>query len=91
MRTLDTKLARPLKMACLWTLAMTVASFGAAALLDIHYRVFGVSLVLGWLPMLVVALRRPQTPTRADCIAMYAGFPLVFATFALFSRLYFGL
>ena len=91
MLTLDTKLARSLRMACLWNLALVVASFGAAALLDIYYRLFGVSLVLGWLPLLVVALRRPQTPTRADYIAMFGGFPVVFTALAWFGRLYFRL
>ena len=73
------------------TLSLVFASFAVAATIDMNYRVFGISLIAGWLPLLIVALRRPRSPSRADHVAMFAGFPIVFAIFAVFDKLYFQL
>ena len=80
-------LATPLKLACAWMLILDVLGllFASAFL---HYRLFGIALILGWLPILMVALRRPQTPTISDIVLMFAGFPAVVAAFAILTRWY---
>ena len=80
-------LATPLKFACAWTLTLDVLGLLFASAL-LHYRLFGITLILGWLPILLVALRRPQSPTIFDIVLMFAGFPAVVAAFTIFSRWY---
>ena len=53
------------------------------------WRLCALGLPLGWLPILAVALRRPEHPSRADIGVVFGGFPAVFALLALVDYFYF--
>ncbi len=82
-------LSKHFKLALPATLLWIVSSFWIEDALGMNYRVFGVSMAAGWLPMVVVAWRRPQTPTKLDLFALFAGHPLVFFLSAAFNHWYF--
>lgn len=83
------KLARPILFACAWTLIVELVGLWLAGILGINYRLVGMSLVPGWLPIVAVAVRRPQKPTATDLVAMSAGYPVLFAVITVFDRWYF--
>jgi hypothetical protein len=58
-----------------------------ASVLALDYRLFAVSLAPGWIPIVVVAMRRPDRATRLDMVLMCSGFPIVLGTFMLVARL----
>ena len=83
---MSTKLARPIECAIVCVLIFEALGFLLAGVLSMYYALLGMALVLGWVPVLAVAVRRPQSPTRADLCLMCAGFPAIFAAFALVNR-----
>ena len=80
-----------LTVACFWTAAFQILSLrlwlSSSSILPIDDMLFGESLVLGWLPILIVAFRRRQSPTLTDRIAVFAGFPVVLLAFTGFTIL----
>ena len=87
---MTTKLARPIERAIVGVLIFEGLGFIVSGALEMHYALVGMALILGWVPVLAVAMRRPQYPTRADLWVMCAGFPIVFAMFVLVNRYYLG-
>jgi hypothetical protein len=87
---MTTKLARPIGRAVVCVLVFEALGLIFSGTLQMHYALVGMALILGWVPVLAVAIRRPQYPTRVDLWAMCAGFPIVFAAFALVNRYYLG-
>jgi hypothetical protein len=85
---MTTKLARPIERAIVLVVVFEALGFVFSGTLQMHYALVGMALILGWVPVLAVAMRRPQYPTRADFWAMCAGFPIVFAVFVLVNRYY---
>jgi len=59
-----------------------------ASVLALDYRLFAVSLAPGWIPIVIVALRRRERATRLDMFLMCLGFPIVLGTFFLVTRLF---
>jgi hypothetical protein len=82
-------LARSLKIGCLWTVALQELSLVPAGFVFSDWRLCALGLPLGWLPILAVALRRPDHPSRFDVGVVFAGFPAVFAALTLLDRFYF--
>lgn len=82
-------LATSLKIGCLWTVALQALSLVLGSLVFSEWRLCALGLPLGWLPVLAVALRRPDHPSRFDLGVVFTGFPVVFAALALFDRWYF--
>lgn len=72
--------------ACLCTIILEALSLWLAGLAGVDYRVLGISLTLGWLPILIVAIRRPKSPTPFDIIMMFGGFPAVLVSLAALTR-----
>ena len=80
---------------------MFKVAFAWTALLQIlggflGFRVFGMgflsyclSILLGWIPIAIVELKRSAGPTRSDMILLLLWYPLVFAGMVLFSHWYF--
>ena len=85
---MSTKLARPIERAIVCVLIFEALGFALAGVINMYSALLGMALVLGWVPVLAVAVRRPQNPTRMDLWAMCAGFPTVFAAFVLVNRYY---
>ena len=87
MQTKNTVLAPPIKHAALATLAgECLGLWLGSSVLHMDHRVFGLAAVFGWLPIVVVAFQRPETPTRFDRVMMFAGFPALFVVLFLVSR-----
>jgi hypothetical protein len=82
-------LAGSLKIGCLCTLAVQALSLPPGGYVFSDWRLCALSLPLGWLPILAVALRRPDHPSRIDVGIMIAGFPIIFAMLAFFDHWYF--
>jgi hypothetical protein len=82
-------LATSLKLGCLWTVALQALSLLLGSFVFSEWRLCALGLPLGWLPILGVALRRPDNPSRFDVGFVFAGFPAVFAALALLDRFYF--
>jgi hypothetical protein len=82
-------LAKSLRVGCLWTVVLQALSLFLGVYLFLDWRLCALSLPLGWLPILTVALRRPERPSRTDIGVMYGGYPAIFAMLALVDRLYF--
>jgi hypothetical protein len=82
-------LSPKLTAACFWTAAFQVLSLRLwlGSTIPIDDRLFEESLVVGWLPILIVAVRRRQSPTITDCISVFAGFPVVLLLFTAFTIL----
>jgi len=86
---MSTKLARPIERAIVCVLIFeALAFFLGGTVVDLHYALFGAAMILGWVLVLAVAVRRPQNPTRLDFWVMCAGFPVIFAAFALLNHYY---
>jgi len=85
---MSTKLARPIERAIVCVLILEALGFLLEGAVDLHYELFGIAMILGWVPVLAVAVRRPQNPTRLDFWVMCAGFPVIFAAFALLNHYY---
>ena len=85
---MGTNLARPIERAILCVLIFEAVGFAFAAALSMYYALLGIALIPGWVPVLAVALRRLQNPTRSNFWAMCAGFPVIFLSFALVNRYY---
>lgn len=83
-------LTKHFKVALGVTLVWIIACFWIGRALNMNYRIFGVSMAAGWLPMVLVGWRRPQTTTKLDLVALFAGHPIVFFVSAAFSHWYFG-
>jgi hypothetical protein len=82
-------LATSLKLGCLWTVALQALSLLLGGFVFSDWRLCALGLPLGWLPILAIALRRPDRPSRVDVGVMFAGFPALFAALLLFDRWYF--
>ena len=85
---MTTNLARPIERAIVCVLVFEALGLVFSGILSMHYALVGMALILGWVPVLAVAIRRPQNPTRTDVWTMCAGFPTVFAAFVLVNRYY---
>lgn len=81
-------LARSLKFGCLWTGLLQVLGLFLGGQLFSEWRLCVLGLPLGWLPILAVALRRPDHPTRVDIGVVFAAFPLIFVGLAAFDKWY---
>lgn len=93
MNKLDAKLEAPLASSFKWALACNLAlvilsSATANILFGVHYRAYGFSLPVGWIPIAFVGFRRPSNPSRSDFLFMFGGFPSVHLAFAAFTRWY---
>jgi hypothetical protein len=82
-------LASSLRLGCLWTVVLQALSLFFGVYLFSDWRLCALGLPLGWLPILAVAFRRPEQPSRTDIAAIFGGFPAIFAMLALIDRLYF--
>jgi hypothetical protein len=82
-------LADSLRVGCLWTVILQALSLGLGVYVFSDWRLCALGLPLGWLPILAVALRRPEYPSRTDIGVVFGGFPIIFVGLALFDRLYF--
>jgi len=82
-------LAKSLRVGCLWTVILQALSLVWGVYLFSDWRVCAVGLPLGWLPILAVAFRRPEYPSRTDIGVVFGGFPVIFAMLALVDRFYF--
>ena len=82
-------LATSLRIGCLWTILLQALSLFLGSYVFSDWRLCALGLPLGWLPILAVALRRPDHPNRTDVCLVFGGFPAVFAVLALADRLYF--
>lgn len=86
---LDAPLASSFKWALVWNLALVLLSFAIGDILfRHHYRAFGFSLFVGWIPIAFVGFRRPSNPSRSDFLFMFGGFPSVHLALAAFTRWY---
>ena len=81
-------LAKALRVGCLWTVILQALSLFLGVYLFSDWRLCALGLPLGWLPILTVALRRPDHLTRTDIGVVFGGFPGIFAMLALVDRLY---
>jgi hypothetical protein len=81
-------LARSLRVGCLWTIVLQALSLFLGGLVFSDWRLCALGLPLGWIPVLVVAFRRPDHPSRTDIGAIFGGFPAIFGFLALVDRLY---
>jgi hypothetical protein len=82
-------LAGALKVGCLYTVVLQALSLMLGGYVFSDWRIFALGLPLGWLPILAVALRRPDHPSLMDIAVMFAGFPVVFTALAVFDHWYF--
>ena len=93
MRVHRLHLSPTLTVACFWTAAFQILSLrlwsssSSSWVLPIDDMLFEGALVLGWLPILIVAFRRRQSPTLTDRIAVFAGFPLILLFLTAFTIL----
>src|SRR5262249_52146347 len=77
-------------LAFAWTaLLQVLAGFVAFRVFDMGFLSFCVSVLLGWIPITVVEVKRRTGPTPGDMILLALWYPLVFAGMALFSHWYF--
>ncbi len=81
-------LAKSLRIGCLWTVRLQALSLFLGGYLFSDWRLCALGLPLGWLPILAVALRRPDHPSRMDLGVVFGGFPAILAVLALVDRLY---
>jgi hypothetical protein len=82
-------LAGALKIGCLYTVALQALSLLLGRYVFSDWRLCVLTLPLGWLPILAVALQRPERPSQMDVAVMFAGFPVIFTALALFDHWYF--
>jgi hypothetical protein len=82
-------LAGCLKIGCLCTLALQALSLPLGGYMFSDWRFCPLGLPLGWVPILTVALRRPDHLSRMDVGVVFAGFPVIFAALAVFDHWYF--
>jgi len=82
-------LAGSLKISCLCTVVLQGLTLLLGGYVFFDWRLCALGLPLGWLPILAVALRRPDHPSQTDVAVMFAGFPIIFAALALFDHWYF--
>jgi hypothetical protein len=82
-------LAKSLRIGCLWTVLLQALSLFLCGYVFSDWRLCALGLPLGWLPILAVALRRPEYPSRTDIGVIFGGFPAIFIALALVDRLYF--
>ena len=83
-------LAWSMKTGCLCTVVLQALGLILGGYIFNDYRLCAMSLPLGWLPILAVAFRRPNHPTRLDIGVVFAGFPAIFLVLALADHLYFN-
>ena len=81
--------ARSLRVGCLWTVGLQALSLFLGGFVFSDWRLCALGLPLGWLPILAVALRRPDHPSRTDIGVVFGGFPAVFAVLVLLDRFWF--
>jgi hypothetical protein len=82
-------LSGSLKFGCLCTVAMQTLSLLLGGYVFSEWRLCALGLPLGWLPILTVALRRPERPSQTDVTVIFGGFPVIFATLAVLDHWYF--
>jgi hypothetical protein len=81
-------LAGALKIGCLYTVVLQALSLLLGGYVFSDWRLCALSLPLGWLPILAVALRRPDKPGQMDVVIIFAGFPVIFAALSVFDHWY---
>jgi hypothetical protein len=81
-------LARSLQIGCVCTVVLQALSLVLGGYVFSDWRLCALGLPLGWLSILVVALRRLDSPSRFDVGFVFAGFPAIFLILALFDRWY---
>jgi hypothetical protein len=81
-------LARSLRVGCLWTVLLQALSLFMGGYAFSDWRLCALGLPLGWLPILAIALRRPEHPSRTDIGVVFGAFPAIFAVLAVVDRLY---
>jgi hypothetical protein len=89
-QTRNTILAPQIRRAMLSTLAGELIGVWLAGMLGMDYRLFAFVAVFGWLPIVVVAFQRPDSPTGFDRVMMFAGFPVLFLALLIVSSLWLG-
>lgn len=82
-------LAKSLRIGCLSTVFLQALSLFLGSYVFSDWRLCVVGLPLGWLPILAVALCRPDHPSRTDIGVVFGSFPAIFAVLAVVDRLYF--
>jgi len=73
-------LDRSIGYASAFTVATNLLSLLLAGVVHMNYRVLGISIIFGWLPILIVAIQGSKKPTPLDVIIMFGGFPATLAS-----------
>jgi hypothetical protein len=82
-------LAPVIKYAALATLGGDLVGFYLGGwILKLNSNLFFFVAVLAWLPIVAVALRRPENPTRSDRLVMFGAFPALFVGVCVVRKLY---
>ena len=71
-------MAASIERAIVCTLSLEAVGLLVSGALDLDSQFLGVSWIMGWIPTVVVAARRPRNPTRLDLWLMYMTFPVIF-------------
>ena len=84
---------RAITCGCLCTLIFEILGLVLwGSLLHFDHRLLAISLISGWIPIVVVAIRaalkRAERVTRLDMILMASGFPIVLGTFIAVARFF---
>ena len=82
-------LTRSLQFACVWTIVLQALALAFGGYLFSDWRLCVLCLPLGWLPLLLISIRRPNSPTRLDIATVFAAFPIIFGAAVVLDRLYF--
>lgn len=86
MPTAKPTLAKPILIACAWTVLVEAVGLWLASDFGIDCRLAGLSLVPGWLPIVAVAVRRPSSPTTSDLVVMFTSYPVLYVAITALSR-----
>lgn len=81
-------LAGALKIGCLYTVVLQALSLMLGGYVFSDWRLCAMGLPLGWLPILAVALRRPDHLSQMDVAVIFSGFPVIFAALVVFDQWY---
>jgi asparagine N-glycosylation enzyme membrane subunit Stt3 len=78
-----------LKLACGWTLLLqAIGAYLAVVGVGMHIYLYWLSLVLGWVLLFVVDIRRRSKPTRLDICILFLSYPIIFLAMFAFGRFY---
>ena len=81
-------LATSFQLACVATLILEAIGLRITGAFFFDWRLGVLCLLFGWLPIALIAFRRPDKPTKLDSAVMFFGFPLLFGAAAGFDRWY---